>query len=350
MASLEKFYNKKEKKPTDEIQKYLTPFKYKDPVLTGSGIKGAFDEQSVDIPFVFRHQERFYMLYTGFDGKGYQSALAVSDDLKNWEPKGVILGREKESSRWDKIGAAATWIIKESDNLYDTPTLKKVDGKYWMVYHSYPSSGYEEGPAEIGLAWCEDEELMNWHRLDNPVFSWKDGAEWESGGLYKACIIRHDEKWYMFYNAKNREPRWVEQTGAAVSEDLLHWKRLAEEPLLKITKDAWDGRFVSDPYIVKDEDIWLNYYFGHNVGHAQEGLALSENLTDWIKMEKPIITHGEVGEIDETHAHKASIFYYEGVLYHFYCAARPFKEGDRTKIYEEFRTIAVAASKPVLLI
>ncbi len=80
-----------------KIQKYLTPYRYEKPVLHGSGILGAFDEKAVDIPFVFWHQNKYYMLYTGFDGKGYQSALATSDDLLHWEHKGVILKRNLDS-------------------------------------------------------------------------------------------------------------------------------------------------------------------------------------------------------------------------------------------------------------
>jgi len=328
------------------IQSYLTPYKYPHPVLVGSGTPGAFDEMSVDIPFVFQHKNQFYMLYTGYDGKGYQSALAVSDDLLHWNPKGVILGRERDSERWDKIGAAATWMIKESDDLYETPRLKKVDGKYWLVYHSYPSHGYEAGPAEISLAWTEDEELMEWHRLDEPVFSWKDGTEWEKGGLYKACIIFYEDIWYLFYNAKDAKDRWIEQTGMAKSKDLFHWDRCEKNPILKVTAGAWDGRFLSDPYIVRDKDHWVNFYFGYDQGHAQEGLAISYNLEDWQKVDSPILTHGGKGELDENHAHKAAIFYYNETLYHFYCATRPFKVGDSTQVYEEFRTIAVASNKP----
>lgn len=330
----------------ERIKPYLTSYKYPYPVLTGSGIKGAFDEMAVDIPFVFRHKHRFYMLYTGFDGTGYQSALAVSDDLLHWEPKGVILSREGDKDRWDKGGGAATWMIKESDQLYDTPRLKKVFGKYWLVYHSYPLAGYEEGPAEISLAWTEDEELMDWHRLKNPVFSWKDGKDWEMGGLYKACIIRHEDTWYMFYNAKDRKARWTEQTGMAKSKDLTTWERCGKNPVLTVTPGAWDGRFLSDPYIVKDKDYWLNFYFGYDKGHAQEGLAISYNLEDWEKIAEPILPHGSRGDIDENHAHKAAVFYYNGTLYHFYCAVRPWREGDRTKAFGEFRTIAVAADKP----
>lgn len=330
----------------ERVKPYLTPYKYSNPVLTGSGIPGAFDERSVDVPFVFLHNNQFYMLYTGFDGKGYQSALATSTDLLQWNHKGIILPREEDSERWDKIGGAATWIIKKSDNIYDTPELKKVDGRYWMVYHSYPCTGYEEGPAEIGLAWCEEEDLLHWHRLEEPVFSWRDGEAWERGGLYKACIISHNDTWYLFYNAKNREKRWIEQTGMAKSRDLLHWERFDKNPILKITPNAWDGRFLSDPYIVKNKDTWLNFYFGYDSGHAQEGLALSHNLEDWVKVEEPILAHGKKGDIDENHAHKASIVYYQDTLYHFYCATRPFKEGDSTQVYGEFRTIAVAADKP----
>lgn len=331
----------------ERIQKYLTPYRYPQPVLAGSGIAGEFDEKSVDIPFVFRHNGKFYMLYTGYDGIGYQSALATSDDMLNWKHEGIIFAREgKESSRWDRGGGAFTWMIKESDNIWDVPTLKKIDGKYWAVYHSYPGEGYETGPAQIGLAWCDKEDLLTWHRLEDPVFSWKDGAAWEAGGLYKACIIRHDSQWYMFYNAKNTEHPWTEMTGVAVSDDLFHWKRYEGNPVLRVTPDAWDRRFVSDPCVVHDGKQWLNFYFGLGPGHAQEGLALSDDLLHWEKVEEPILAHGEEGSNDSGHAHKASIVYWNGVLYHFYCATRPWREGDAAKIFQEYRTICVAASKP----
>jgi len=184
-----------------DISKYLTPVKLNRPVLTGSGAKGEFDSMAVDCPFVFYHQGKFQMLYAGFDGIGYQTALAESDDLINWKKKGIVLSRE-DNVGWDRIGAAGTWIIR-NDDINALPTLKKIDGRYWMIYHSYPGEGYETGPAEMGLAWSDTEDLLEWHRLSEPVFSWKEGADWEKGGLYKACIIEHDDKYYIFYNAKN---------------------------------------------------------------------------------------------------------------------------------------------------
>lgn len=334
------------------IAPYLTPYRYPQPVLTGSGVPGAFDEKSVDIPFVFRHGGRFHMVYTGYDGIGYQSALAVSDDLLHWQHERIILPRlGRDSTRWDRGGGAVTWMIKESDSLWDVPTLKKVNGRYWGVYHAYPGEGYETGPAQISLIWCEKEDLSEWHRLEEPVFSWREGEAWEKGGLYKACIIRHEGRWLMFYNAKDEAAAWTEQTGVAFSEDLMHWTRYTGNPVLRVTPEAWDRRFVSDPYVVHDGDQWLNFYFGLGPGHAQEGLALSRDLLRWEKVDQPIIGHGAPGSYDSGHAHKASMVYWQGVLYHFYCATRPWQPGDPTKVFDEpwaeLRTICVATSKPL---
>ncbi|WP_409342532.1 hypothetical protein [Paenibacillus sp. MBLB4367] len=330
------------------VEKYATPYKLGRPVLAGSGMEGAFDSIAVDVPFVFYHRNRFYMTYVGFDGIGYQTALATSENLTDWSPQGVILGR-KEGDSWDRIGAAGTWILKESNDLYDLPTLKKIDNRYWMVYHAYPSSGYEEGAAEMGLAWCEDEDLLEWHTLEHPVFSWKEGTDWEKGGLYKACLIEFEEKFYMFYNAKDLTSRgWIEQTGVAVSDNLLHWERHEHNPVLEVTAGRWDGTFVSDPCLFKDGELWLNFFFGYDGVHAQEGLACSFDLLHWEKHDTPILASGEKDSLDETHAHKASVIYYNGILYHFYCAVRPYRDGDVAgKERNQFRAITVATSKPL---
>lgn len=341
------------KRTNPDLNVYETPWVYPRPVLSGSGRKGAFDEKSVDIPFVFKHHRRYYMLYTGYDGVGYQSALAVSDDLLHWTHSHMVLQRRPDSGRWDRGGGAAVWLLKESDSLWEVPRLKKAYGRYWMVYHSYPGEGYETGPARIGLAWTEDERLRDWHFLDQPVLSWEDGASWEEGGLYKACIVSHGGVWYMFYNAKTRGEPWIEQTGVAFSEDLLHWRRYEKNPVLTVTPGAWDAVFVSDPYIVRDKERWLNFYYGIGTAapdglyHAQDGLAVSEDLLHWEKVEAPLVGYGEPGTYWSGHAHKAAMFYENGTLYHFFCGTCPWKEEYPNRVFDEYRTICVAASRPL---
>jgi alpha-L-rhamnosidase len=333
-----------------DIATCLTPYKWKKPVLVGSGAKGAFDSHAVDCPFVFRHNDHFYMMYVGFDGTGYQTALASSDDLLNWRHLSTILTRNEEGSAWDSRNIAGTWILRDND-MHGPGHLKKWNGKYWLAYHSYPGDGYEAGTAKIGLAWTEDESLMIWNRLENPILVPEDGGEWEKGGLYKECLVESEGSFYLFYNAKDKdEGRWIEQTGLATSKDLVHWTRHEHNPVLRVTPDAWDSGFVSDPCVLRDGLRWTMFYFGFNYKAAQEGVARSDNLLDWRKYEEPIIRIGEGHAIDSVFAHKPSVITHNGILYHFYTACRRPREGDTTcNIFPEFRTIAVATSLPLAI-
>lgn len=335
-----------------DLESYLTPCKYGSPLIGPSGISGQFDYLSVDCPFVFYHQDRWHMLYVGFDGVGYQTALATSDDLLHWQLKGQILTRKSiNSNRWDSAGIAGTWILKVSNQINDLPSIKKVDGKYWLVYHAYPLIGYEVGAAEIGLAWTEDDDLLDWHCLDQPVYSWRDGDAWESGGLYKVCLLYEDNQYHIFYNAKNvTYGAWIEQTGHAVSDNLLQWVRVPNNPVLSVDQNplGWSSKFRSDPAVFRDGDCWLMFFFGFDGLHAQEGIAWSRDGRKWSINPKPIIRYGTPGEIDEIHAHKPSVVRWNGILYHFYNAVRMPKPCDAIYgIHKEFRCLTVATSEPV---
>ncbi len=334
-----------------KVDHLSTPHKWGHPILQGSGIAGSFDEKGVDCPFVFYHNDQFHMMYVGFDGMGYQTALATSMNLIEWDYQGLMLSRIPDSSRWDHVGAAGSWILLESNDLYSIPRPKKIDNKYWMLFHSYPQVGYEAGGAVMGLAWCEDERLLQWHRLEHPVFTYKEGADWEQGGLYKCCIIEVQGQYWMFYNAKGKEDwPWTEETGLAFSNDLKSWTRYSGNPLLEAREHSFYSQYFSDPCIKHDGQRWINFGFGFDGKHAQGALALSDDLLHWYCFPEPWISSGNPGELDEINAHKSSVIYWKDTLYHFYCACRPAKAGDPTSIeysenYREFRCITMAASK-----
>lgn len=316
------------------IKEYMTPYKYGKAVIDPKS--DSFSSQGADCPFLFCHNGKFYMMHIGFDGIGYQTALSSSENLIDWKEEGIILKRGCHKE-WNKVGMAGVWILKDCD-LYGNNELLKVDGKYWLFYHSYPNEGYENGAAKVGLAYTEDENLLDWHFCDEPIFCPSEGENWDSGGLYKTCVIKNNGKYYMFYNAKNiADGDWIEQTGLAVSEDMLHWKRYEKNPILKVEENTWQATFVSDPCVVYDSknDLWVMFFFGCDSIHAREGVAVSKDLIHFEKYEKPIIDVGASGEIDSLYAHKPGIIYHNETLYHFYCACT-----------KERRCITVAASKP----
>ncbi|REE55360.1 hypothetical protein A8990_17212 [Paenibacillus taihuensis] len=132
--------------------------------------------------------------------------------------------------------------------------------------------------------------------------SYENGGEWEQAGLYKCCFIEAEGRYWMFYNAKDKaEWPWTEETGLAVSVDLMHWERYAGpggfEPVMRVQLDSFYSHYLSDPHI-----------------------RLDSRLSKYNR------------------------------LYHFYCACRPAKHGDGAKIAEgdgEFRCIALRTSSPI---
>lgn len=325
-----------------EIAPFRTPYKYGKLVLEASDDPAAFDSKSVDDPFVFYHDGRFKMLYIGFDGIGYQTGLATSTDLLRWQ-RVACVARRDPNSKYTRYNIALACIVRENE-LTSPGRLKKIHGRYLGAWNAYPGAGYEAGAAVIGLAWSSD--LLHWE-LTEPVLFPADGAPWEHGGLYRPNLIEQDGVFYLYYNAKtDLRPRaqgggWREQTGVATSRDLKTWTRYAGNPVLANGDSAsWDARFASNPFVLRNKNLWGMYYFGFDAhGKARELLALGRDPYHFTKVNEIMIDTGAPGTVDETFAHKPCVIWHDGALYHFYCAVSG-------KWPHEIRGISVARSKP----
>lgn len=315
---------------------YLTPHKYGKLVLQASTEPGAFDCKTVDCPFVFHHQGRFYMTYVGWDGTGYQTGLASSANLVDWHKEGCILKRDP-ASPITRYNIAMNWIVRQNQ-LQSPGELRKVRGRFLGVFHAYPNAGLEEGPAVIGL--CRSSDLLRWE-LGDICLKPEDGTDWEKGGLYKPCLLEHEGTYYLFYNAKTAGRGWREQTGVATSKDLKTWTRYAGNPILPTGgPDSWDERFASDPCVLLHGKEWAMYYYGFDrKGKARDFLAVGSDPFHFTKVNEILIDVGKPGDVDSTFAHKPSVIYRQGALYHFYCAVSG-------KYPDEIRGISVARSKP----
>jgi len=325
--------------PMDAAAPFRTPYKYGKLVLAGTHEKGRFDERLVDCPFVFSANDRFYLTYAGWDGVGYQTGLVESRDLVNWTNRQLIMARDPHDpvTRYNVNMAS---ILRENE-LYSPGRLIKVNGRYLGAWHAYPGAGYEEGAAVIGLAWSDD--LIHWERTP-PILFPQDGADWERGGLYKPYLVKNGDTFLLFYNAKTAEKRWHEQTGLATSKDLKTWTRFPGSPLVRNGQPgaSWDDRFASDPAVYTHGGRWAMFYFGlAQDGKARDLLALGKTPTSFAKVPEILIDAGAPGTVDDDYAHKPSLIYHKGDLYHFYCAVSG-------KYPNDVRGISVARSRPWL--
>jgi predicted GH43/DUF377 family glycosyl hydrolase len=306
----------------DEVK---TPFKH-GVILKGEG--GRY----LDCPAVFRHGDRWYMTYITFDGSGYDTCLASSDDLLSWRPLGRILSRG--SGGWDAEQIAG-YVTLQDTVWGGSCALQRVDGKYWMSYLGGALKGYETDPLSIGVAWTLDpSKPVEWQRLKQPVLTrdQPDARHWEKLTLYKSNIILDQDRtlgWplVMFYNAKTVSG--YERIGMAVSSNMVDWVRYGADPVVD------NGKGISgDPQLVRLGRLWVMFYFGAfwRPG-AFDTFACSRDLAHWTQWTGPdLVAPREPW--DKTYAHKPWVLKHEGVVYHFYCA-----------VGDQGRVIGLATSK-----
>ncbi|MGC4033083.1 MAG: hypothetical protein QM754_15370 [Tepidisphaeraceae bacterium] len=317
----------------DEMQRVFdevkTPFKY------GVVLRPPTDKTYYDCPSVFRHKGRWYMLFASTSDKvGYETELAVSDNLLDWEVLGKTLPFAKETwDCWQADGGLALIDYQWGGSL----ELQQYDDKYWMSYLGGALQGYETDPLSIGIAYTETpDQPKPWTRLpNNPVLkpSDPDVRPFEAKTLYKSNIIwdkqqRLGAPFVMYYNGKQVGRGW-ERIGMATSHDMRTWKRFGDGPVI----DNITG-ISGDPQIAQIGDLFVMFYFGHVwKPKAFDTFAVSRDLIHWTKWDgQHLVEPSE--PFDQTFAHKPWVIKHDGVVYHYYCA-----------VGTEGRLIALATSR-----
>jgi predicted GH43/DUF377 family glycosyl hydrolase len=317
-----------------------TPFKY------GLVILPENDSKKIDCPTVFRKGNTWYMSYLQFDGRGYETWLAKSNDLLHWDKMGKIMSHSKDTTLWD-ASQKAGYVSLVDSKWGGSYSLKKYNDKYWMSYFGGKEKGYEAGLLSLGMACTEKDPstVHEWKRLNRPVLSSldKDVRWWENKKQFKSTVIYDEKKttgfpFVMYYNANgdtakdNKRTRWFERIGMAVSNDMVHWKRFENDPVLHHPVGI-----TGDPIIQKIGNVWVMFYFGafwQDRKGAFNRFACSYDLVNWTAWNgNNLIDSSE--PYDELYAHKSCVVKYNGVVYHFYCAVNK----------KEQRGIAVATSK-----
>lgn len=314
------------------FEEVKTPYKY------GLVVVPENSSKMVDSPSVFRMKNKWYMTYIVFDGKGYETWLAKSNDLLNWETLGKIMSFTENT--WD-ANQKAGYIALQDFDWGGSYEVQKYNGKYWMSYLGGATSGYEAGVLGIGMAFSEKlTKPEEWRRLEKPVISAHDAdVRWyDNITIYKSSVIWDKAKntgypFVMFYNAKGSDKpngkAVAERIAMAVSDDMVNWKRFGENPVI----DHQTG-ISGDAFITKIGDVWVMFYFGAfwKPG-AFDRFACSYDLVNWtLWTGDDLISPSE--EYDSRYAHKPFVVKYKGVVYHFYCAVDE----------KENRGIAVATS------
>ena len=304
--------------------------------------------EMLDSPTVFRHGDSWYMMFIRFDGKGYETHLAKSGDLRKWTRLGCIFSRGAKG-QWDSAQADG-WPTLVDTRWDGANTLNTFGGKYWMMYLGGSTDGYESDPLSTGVAWTDvPSTAREWTRYEgNPVMRPSDPSArtFERKTIYKHFTVEDPSRscggrFVNFYNAKQCGV-WRETIGMAVSDDMLNWRRIGDGPVIENgapTQYCISG----DPMVRRINEVWVMFYFGYKwksgVDGAFDTFACSYDLKHWTNWDgEPLVRPSE--DYDCIHAHKPWVLKHNDTVYHWYCAV-----GKRNGYV--VRGIALATSIPL---
>jgi hypothetical protein len=251
-----------------------------------------------------------------------------------------------DTTQWDANQKAGYASLIDYDWGGDY-AINQYNGKYWMSYFGGNSKGYERGILSIGMAYTTQNPatVHEWKRLKKQVLTPIDtDAQWyDNSTIYKNFVIEDHKKhtghsFVMYYNARGdsiNPDRGAERISMAVSDDMVHWERYGDQPLINhhigISGDA---------VFQKIGDTYVMFYFGafwpDQDAAAFNRFACSYDMIHWTEWDGPnLIEPSE--EYDALFAHKSYVLKHNGIVYHFYNAVD--KLGNRG--------IALATSKNI---
>ena len=248
----------------------------KNPVFTAAG-PGHWDARIRERGWILRDEAGWHLWYTGYDGTregqkmlGYASSpdeLTWTRSVRNpiykdhWVEDMMVVKKgdtyymfaEGLNDRaqlltsidrlsWTRRGTLR--ILKTdgspiSEGAYGTPTAWYEDGK-WRLF-------YERSDKGIWLAEATSGDLLEWKNVDDePVIS-PGPDEFDRKMVAANQVLRIGGRYYLSYHgtaADTMPSKWA--CGLAVSDDLVHWKKYAGNPIRPITENKSSGIFVPD--------------------------------------------------------------------------------------------------------
>lgn len=242
----------------------FTPYE-ENPVFAGTDTN-TWDEQIRERGYILREGNTYYMWYTGYQGNdevakhlGYATSsdgltwTRYSDNPifdKSWVEDMIVVKHDSvyhmfaegendvahrltstDRIHWEDHGSLD---IRQTNGdpltpgPYGTPTVW-IEGDTWYLF-------YERNDLGIWLATSKDLEV--WTNVqDEPVLE-MGPEEYDKYGVAMNQVIKHDGLYYGYYHGTAFEDWSLWSTNLATSEDLIHWKKYEQNPIMEDDKSS----------------------------------------------------------------------------------------------------------------
>lgn len=214
-------------------------------------------EDDINRPVVVRCGNVYHMWYTGQANAHSWIGYATSTDGISWKRMSArpVLSPEKS---WEQVAVMCPNVLWDEQ------------AKRFRMWYS----GGENEPNAIGFATSPDGVAWTKHPA-NPIFVPDPRNNWEPDRVTGCQVVRQGDWYVMFYIGFRGIGS--AQIGLARSKDgIAAWQRHPANPIVRLSKDAWDAEACYKPYALYDGRKWLLWYNGRRGQLQQIGVAVHE--------------------------------------------------------------------------
>lgn len=250
---------------------HFTPSPH-NPIFKGTGSPTDWDEIIRERGYILKEDGIYHMWYTGYNNAlnaQMKLGYATSPDGMTWtryagnpifdsvwtedmmvikvgdtyqmfaEGKGDIAHRLTSQDRihWTEQGSLNIRKVNGqsiSPGPYGTPSVILEDSVYYLFY--------ERNDSAVWLAKSID--LLTWTNVQEDPVLIKGPESYDRYGIAMNQVIRYQGKYYGYYHGTPDKDWSTWNTNVAVSEDKIHWRKYAHNPILEDNKSS--GIIVQD--------------------------------------------------------------------------------------------------------
>ncbi len=246
----------------------------KNPVFTAGG-EGKWDAKIRERGWILRDEagwHLWYTVYTGLPNATMKLGYATSPDGlawtrhpgnpiydEHWVEDMMIVRREADYLMFAEGVADRAHLLASQDGvrwerrgklqILKTDGNPIEEGPYGTPTAYVTPDGafrlfYERRDEGIWIAAPVSKDLLTWKNLqDEPVLR-PGPADYDRKLVACNQIVRHDGRYYMHYHGSAGDRRW--SPAIAVSPDLVNWRKYAGNPLRPVAENKSSGLLVSD--------------------------------------------------------------------------------------------------------